>query len=87
MSDFDARAIELFNKYDSNNNGVLEKKEFACYFKEMTKLLGESVPEAELEAIVNEGIEIFDLNSDGVLQIEEFKKMLKFLIEEKGLKL
>ena len=39
-----------------------------------------------MESIINEGIDIFDLNKDGVLQLDEFKKMLTFLIEEKGLK-
>jgi len=87
MADFDAKAIELFNKYDTNKDGVLQKKEFAGYFREITKILGDNIPQEELEEIINEGLEIFDLNGDGVLQLEEFKKMLRFLIEEKGLKL
>ncbi len=86
MSDFDKKATDLFNKYDSNKNGILEKKEFIAYFKDMIKLLGENLPESEMESIINEGIDIFDLNKDGVLQLDEFKKMLTFLIEEKGLK-
>ena len=31
----------LFDKYDENKNGVLEKSEFLKGFKELIKLLGE----------------------------------------------
>ena len=87
MSDFDQKATDLFYKYDANRNGSLDKKEFVSYFRDMLKALGEHVPECEIDNIINEGIETFDSNQDGLLQLDEFKGMLRFLVEEKGLKI
>ena len=85
MSGFDEKATNLFYQYDANRNGSLEKKEFVNYFKDMLKTLGENIPETELDSIISEGIDTFDTNKDGLLQLDEFKAMLKFLVEEKGL--
>jgi Ca2+-binding EF-hand superfamily protein len=43
--------------------------------------------EDRLEREVAEGIKTFDLNGDGSLQFEEFLRMLKFLVEEKGIEI
>lgn len=87
MADFNQKVKNLFDKYDTNKNGSLDKKEFATYFREIAKTLGNSLPEDEVEIIISEGIQIFDSNQDGALQLEEFTKMIKFLVEEKGLKI
>jgi len=87
MADFNQKVKNMFDKYDANKNGSLDRKEFTTYFREITKSLGENLPEDEVENIINEGIDIFDSNQDGVLQLDEFAKMIKFLVEEKGLKL
>ena len=87
MGDFEAKAREIFNRYDTNNNGSIEKKEFIPYFREVLQSLGAEMPESEIEKIALEGISEYDLNGDGSLQFEEFVGMLRFLVEEKGLKL
>ncbi len=87
MADFKKKVKNLFDKYDTNKSGTIDRKEFAFYFTDIINSLEVKLPEDEVESIVNEGIEIFDANDDGVLQLEEFEKMIRFLIEEKGLKL
>jgi Ca2+-binding EF-hand superfamily protein len=84
---FDEKVQEWFNKYDLNKNGSLDKKEFLGCFRDMIKQLDDSVPEDKIEEIAVEGIQHFDLNSDGILQLSEFSEMMKFLVVGKGLKL
>ena len=57
---------QLFNKYDKNKNGVIEKGELTECFKEIIGSIEEMSPE-ELEKIVNEGMKNFDENANGVL--------------------
>jgi Ca2+-binding EF-hand superfamily protein len=84
---FEEKAQALFNRYDVDKNGYLDKKEFTTYFKDILKELGEDIPSEDISTIALEGVEAFDLNADGNLQFGEFKEMLEFLIKEKGLKL
>ena len=55
---------QLFNKYDKNKNGVIEKGELTECFKEIIGSIEEMSPE-ELEKIVNEGMKNFDVVSGG----------------------
>ena len=78
---------EIFDNYDENQNGVLDRMEF---FKGFTKLLqslsgGES--DQEIEKISQEAIIKFDLNKNGVIELEEFNDLMAFLIIDKGLQL
>ena len=75
---------KLFNKYDKNKNGVIEKSELTDCFKEIIGAIEEMSPE-ELEKIVNEGMKNFDENSNGVIELNEFSNIIKFFVEEKGI--
>lgn len=78
---------ELFDKYDENNNGVLEKTEFVTGLNELIQSLDDSLPSETAEKIADEAITNFDLNQNGTIELNEFTEMIKFFIEEKGLKL
>ena len=76
---------EIFDKFDENHNGVLEKEEFYKGFSGLVKLLGEGHSEEEIKKIAEEAIEKFDLNQNGIIEIDEFNELMMFLINEKGL--
>ena len=76
---------EIFDKFDENHNGVLDKEEFYKGFSDLIKLLGEGHNEEEIKKIAEEAIEKFDLNHNGQIEIEEFNELMVFLINEKGL--
>ena len=75
----------MFDSYDVNNNGVLEKDEFCKVLKSMIKQLSDGQTEEELNQIANEAIERFDLNKNGTIEKNEFHQFVRFLIDEKGL--
>ena len=75
----------MFQSYDENNNGTLEKSEFCKVFKNMLKKLSYDQTEEELDKIANEAIINFDLNKNGTIEYNEFKELVRFLIVEKGL--
>ena len=75
----------MFDSYDLNNNGVLEKEEFCKVLKTMINKLDGGQTEEELNQIAQEAIEKFDLNKNGIIEKEEFYQFVKFLIDEKGL--
>lgn len=89
MNDQESKDIvkQLFDKYDENNNGVLERKEFANGIRELITCLGETISLNEIETISAEAIDKFDLNGNGVLEFNEFMELMRFLVMEKGLKL
>ena len=76
---------ELFDKFDINKNGVLDKEEFFKGFSNLIKLLAEGQTEEEIKKISNEAIEKFDLNQNGKIELNEFYQLMDFLINEKGL--
>ena len=78
---------ELFDKYDENKNGVLEKSEFITGLNELINSLGDAMPSETVEKISEEAINNFDLNGNGIIEFNEFTELIKFLVEEKGLKL
>ncbi len=78
---------KIFDRDDENKNGVLERSEFCQVFKELIKSLAEGQSDEEIQKIVEEGIEKFDLNCNGKIEIEEFDQLMLFLINEKGLSL
>ena len=75
----------LFDKYDENKNGVLEKSEFLKGFKELIKLLGEEMSKEEIDNISEDAISNFDLNQNGKIEFDEFYQLISFLKNEKGL--
>ena len=78
---------EIFDKFDENHNGILDKKEFFKGFSDLMKSLAEGQDEKEIEKIAEEAIEKFDLNHNGQIEFEEFNQLMIFLINEKGLSL
>ena len=78
---------ELFDQFDENKNGVLEKSEFITGFNELIHSLGDAMPSETVEKISEEAINNFDLNGNGIIEFNEFTELIKFLVEEKGLKL
>lgn len=79
------RINELFNQFDLNHNGFLDRQEFFKGFKQLIKKLSEEQSEGELEQITEEAIVKFDLDKDGQINPHEFTELIFFLIDEKGL--
>ena len=75
----------MFNSYDENNNGTLEREEFCKVFKNMVKKLADNQSDEELNSITEEAIIKFDLNKNGTIEYNEFKELVRFLVDEKGL--
>ena len=89
MNDKESAEIvkKLFDRYDTNKNGVLERSEFVNGLEELIQILGEPITSETVELISEEAIQNFDLNKNGIIEYNEFTELIKFLIEEKGLKL
>ena len=78
---------EIFDKFDENHNGVLDREEFFKGFSNLIKTLAEGQDEKEIKKIAEEAIEKFDLNQNGQIEFDEFIQLMLFLINEKGLSL
>ena len=78
---------EIFDKFDENHNGVLDRQEFFKGISNLIKSLSEGQSEKEIEQIAEEAIEKFDLNHNGQIELDEFNQLMVFLITEKGLSL
>ena len=76
---------DVFDKFDENHNGVLEKGEFYKGFEGLIKSLAEGHSEEVIKKITEEAIERFDLNQNGKIELDEFNQLMLFLINEKGL--
>ncbi len=76
---------EIFDKFDINKNGVLDKEEFLKGFSDLIKSLAEGQTDDEIKKIADEAIEKFDLNKNGTIELNEFYHLIEFLIIEKGL--
>ena len=76
---------EIFDRFDTNHNGVLDKEEFLKGFSNLMESLSEGQSEEEIKKIAEEAIEKFDLNKNGQIELDEFNQLMYFLINEKGL--
>ena len=85
MSDEETHIKELFNGYDTNKNGVLDREEFYKGFSDLIKSLAEGQTDDEIKKIAEEAIEKFDLNKNGQIEMNEFLNLMEFLIYDKGL--
>ncbi len=74
----------LFEKYDLNKNGIMEKEEFARIVIVILKELGEEVNPRKFNQIADEGMKRFDFNKNGKIEFNEFFEFIHFLISEKG---
>ena len=74
----------LFEKYDLDKNGVLDKNEFVRIMVDILKKLGEDLPERKHLEVAEEGFNKFDLNQNRVIEFNEFYEFINFLVAEKG---
>ena len=80
----EAKIKALFERYDTNKNGVLDREEFFIVFKQLLSEMGENFPYKKNDEVAEEGMNNFDLNKNGTIEYNEFEELIKFLIEEKG---
>ena len=78
---------EIFDRFDENHNGILEREEFYKGFMSLVKSLAEGQSDEEIKKITDEAVDKFDLNHNGQIEIDEFNQLMWFLISEKGLSL
>ena len=76
---------EIFDRFDENHNGVLDREEFCKGFTGLIKALSEEQTDQEIKKIAEEAIKKFDLNKNGQIELDEFNHLMIFLINEKGL--
>ena len=81
------RVKNLFEKYDFNKNGVLDKEEFVKIMVDVLKELGEDLPEKKHIEVAEEGFSQFDFNRNGKIEFSEFFEFIAFLVSEKGYRL
>ena len=74
----------LFEKYDLDKNGLLDKKEFIKIMTMILRELGENLPEKKHLEVAEEGFKRFDLNKNKMLEFNEFYEFMRFIISEKG---
>lgn len=77
---------KLFDNYDENSNGVLEKEELITGLKDLISSLGEALPPESVQEIAEEAMTNFDLTGKGTIDFKEFTSLINFFIQEKGLK-
>ena len=78
------RVKKLFEKYDFNKNGVLDKEEFVRIMVDVLRELGEDLPEKKHIEVAEEGFSKFDINENGKIEFSEFFDFIVFLVSEKG---
>ena len=67
---------KIWDAYDKDGNGVLDRKEMRVFVKEM--LDGVVEPEFITDANINRVFDQFDANGDGEIQQEEMLEFMKF---------
>ena len=82
-----AKVRNIFEKYDLNKNGVLDKNEFIKIMIDILKKLGDDLPEKKHIEVAEEGFSKFDMNDNSVIEFNEFYEFMRFVISEKGYEL
>ena len=75
---------ELFEKYDKDKNGTLEKKEFIKIIKDILRELDKNITDLEIKEIADEGFKLFDADENKKIEFYEFYDFMRFIISEKG---
>ena len=75
---------KLFEKYDLDKNGILDKEEFIKVMVDILRKLGENLPEKKHIEVAEEGFYKFDLNKNSKIEYNEFFEFMRFIISEKG---
>ncbi|XP_061404511.1 secretagogin-like [Lethenteron reissneri] len=70
--------LEIWNRFDADNNGYIEGKELDDFFRHLVKTFGaESNPtDAQVRSLRNRFMSIYDATADGKLEIEELANMI-----------
>lgn len=71
-------AKEVFESYDTNKNGIIEKSELKHLLDDISKKL--NLPKVNSKDILD-GLAKIDSNADGVLQFEEFLPFYREIYE------
>ena len=74
----------LFEKYDIDKNGVLDKSEFIKIMVDILRDLGENLPEKKHIEVAEEGFVRFDFNKNKKIEFNEFYEFMVFVVSEKG---
>ena len=74
----------LFEKYDLDENGVLDEQEFIKVMIDILRELGENLPEKKHIEVAEEGFKRFDFNNNHKIEFNEFYEFMRFIISEKG---
>ncbi len=80
----EAKIRALFEKYDEDKNGVLDREEFFKVFKILLQEMGEYFPDKKNDEVAEEGMNNFDTNKNGTIEYNEFFELMQFLVNEKG---
>ena len=83
----DEKIKVIFEKYDKDKNGVLDRGEFKVVFKNLLHEMGENIPEKKHDQVIEEAMVHFDANQNGIIEYNEFVDLINFLINEKGYEL
>ena len=75
---------KLFESYDLDKNGILDKNEFIKVMVDILRKLGENLPEKKHIEVAEEGFYKFDLNHNSKIEFNEFFEFMRFIISEKG---
>lgn len=73
----DERLTFIFNMYDADGSGFLEKEEIFEIFKSSLQSRGEYATDATLQQWTEEALRAADANGDGKLSFTEFKSALE----------
>ena len=87
LSKYDPKIVALFKHYDLNENFSLERQELAKGLTDLFKSLEPNMDQEKMNSLTDEVIKTYDLNGNGMIEIDEFSNLVNFLIEEKGLDL
>ncbi len=79
-----SKVRKLFEKYDLDKNGVLDKNEFIRIMTDILRELGENLPEKKHIEVAEEGFHKFDFNENKIMEFSEFYEFMRFIISEKG---
>ena len=79
LKEISDKAKKVFDEYDRNKDGVLNKSELKPLLDKVADVFGLSkVNDEEIE----EGIKILDINKNGVLEFNEFFKFFREVYKE-----
>ncbi len=84
MSGIDSKIKAIFDQLDTNKDGQIDRSELKPFFKEVLSKFGESTDGQGFENSLNEAMSQFDQNGNQVLELDEFAKVVSYLVQQKG---